>query len=108
MTLVTCVRIYLGAHSARRYLCPPVTVSVSFRFHSLGNAHSPPQLLGEEHEVEQLRLEEGLQANLTGSSQDNVHVESKAAVRTERRPFGNKEYNSFSYLLVNPTLVNFA
>lgn len=41
ITLVTCVRIYLGADSARRYLCPPVTVSVSFRFHSLCNAHSP-------------------------------------------------------------------
>lgn len=40
ITLVTCVRIYLGADSARRYLCPPVTVSVSFRFHSLCNAHS--------------------------------------------------------------------
>lgn len=35
IALVTCVRIYLGADSARRYLCPPVTVSVSFRFHSL-------------------------------------------------------------------------
>lgn len=35
ITLVACVRIYLGALSARRYLCPPVTVSVSFRFHSV-------------------------------------------------------------------------
>lgn len=38
---VTCVHIYLGADSALGYLCPPVTVSVSFRFHSLCNAHSP-------------------------------------------------------------------
>ncbi len=41
ITLVTCVHIYLGADSAQGYLCPPVTVSVSFRFHSLCNAHSP-------------------------------------------------------------------
>lgn len=40
ITLVTCVRIYLGADSALGYLCPPVTVSVSFRFHSLCKAHS--------------------------------------------------------------------
>lgn len=39
--LVTCVHIYLGADSAQGYLCPPVTVSVSFRFHSLCKAHSP-------------------------------------------------------------------
>lgn len=41
ITLVTCVHIYLGGDSARGYLCPPVTVSVSFRFHSRCNAHSP-------------------------------------------------------------------
>lgn len=44
--LVTCVHIYLGADSAQRYLCPPVTVSVSFRFHSLCNAHSPLNCFG--------------------------------------------------------------
>lgn len=41
ITLVTCVHIYLGAQSVQGYLCPPVTVSVSLRFHSLCNAHSP-------------------------------------------------------------------
>ena len=41
ITLVTCVHIYLGADSAPGYLCPPATVSVSFRFHSLCNTHSP-------------------------------------------------------------------
>lgn len=40
ITLVTCVHIYLGAVSAQGYLCPPVTVSVSFRFHSVCNTHS--------------------------------------------------------------------
>lgn len=36
----TCVHVYLGAVSAPRYLCPPATVSVSFRFHSACNSHS--------------------------------------------------------------------
>lgn len=40
ITLVTCVHIYLGADSAQGYLCPPVTVSVSFRFHSRCNTNS--------------------------------------------------------------------
>lgn len=36
---MTCVHIYLGAGSAQRYLCPPVTVSVSLRFHSHTRPH---------------------------------------------------------------------
>lgn len=39
-SLVTCVHIYLGADSAHGYLCPPPTVSVSFRFHRVCNTHS--------------------------------------------------------------------
>lgn len=45
-TLVTCVGVYLGGDSAQGYLCPLVTVSVSFRFHSLCNAHLPFNCLG--------------------------------------------------------------
>lgn len=39
----------------QRYLCPPMTVSVSFRFHFLGVKHTHPHQLFRENKVEQLQ-----------------------------------------------------
>lgn len=39
----------------QRYLCPPMTVSVSFRFHFLGVTHTHPHQLFRENKVEQLQ-----------------------------------------------------
>lgn len=47
-TLVTCVHIYLGADLVQGYLCPPVTVSVGFRFHSECITHSLSSTVCEE------------------------------------------------------------